>query len=410
MNTPHPAQISLHRPEVIEKLAMVPARRAALMAFVADAEAEAYLRECLSDLSFSNFKIMRGGIVRAINHLGEQRSPKILIVDVSDVEMPASRVHDLAEVCEPAVTVIAIGKRNDVGLYRDLMKAGISDYIVKPVTPALLAQALSPKPTAGEIPSISQKLGKMVAVVGARGGVGTTTLAVNLAWYLADRQCRRIALVDLDLQNGDCALALNLKPTAGLREALTNPLRIDSLFLERAMMTHSERLFVLSSEEPLRDEMEITAEAVDTLLSELRAQFHYVIADVPRITATPYRLALDIADHRIIVADHTLRSVRDAARLRTALGGSDAAHRNVLVINRSGEGGRREVTLEEMGNYTAIRPKIVIPFQPKLFAAEVGRAKVAAARRGKFAEAVAALAGEISGRMPERRRWWRWAT
>ncbi len=79
MNTPHPAQISLQRPEGVEKPAAVPARRAALMAFVADAEAEVYLRECLSDLSFSDFKIMRGGIVRAINHLGEQRSPNILL-------------------------------------------------------------------------------------------------------------------------------------------------------------------------------------------------------------------------------------------------------------------------------------------------------------------------------------------
>jgi pilus assembly protein CpaE len=409
MKTPHPASISLHHPEVIEKPPKVPASRAALMAFVVDAEAEAYLRECLSDLSFSDFQIMRGGIVRAINHLGQQRSPKILIVDLSDVDMPISRVRDLAEVCEPAVTVIAIGKRNDVGLYRDLMKAGISDYIVKPVTPALLAQALS-KPNAGEIPPISQKLGKMVAVVGARGGVGTTTLAVNLAWYLAHRQRRRIALVDLDLQNGDCALALDLRPTTGLREALTNPLRIDSLFLDRVMVPHSERLFVLSSEEPLRDEMEFTAEAVDTLLGELRAQFHYVIADIPRITATPYRLALDVADHRVIVADHTLRSVRDTARLRTALGGSASAHRNVLVINRSGETGRREVPLEEMRNYTTMRLKIVIPFQPKLFAAGAGKARVVAAQRGKFATAVAALAGEISGGMLERRRWWSWAT
>ncbi len=409
MKPPHPASISLHHPEVIEKSPKGPASRAELMAFVADAEAEAHLRECLLDLSFSDFQVIRGGIARAIIHLGERRSPNILIVDVSDVDMPISRVRDLAEVCEPAVTVIAIGKRNDVGLYRDLMKAGISDYIVKPMTRALLKQALS-KPNAGEIPPISQKLGKMIAVVGARGGVGTTTLAVNLAWYLAHRQSRRIALVDLDLQNGDCALALNLKPTAGLREALTNPLRIDRLFIERVMVPHSERLFVLSSEEPLRDEMEFTAEAVNTLLGELRAQFHYVIADIPRITAPAFQLALDVADHRIIIADHTLRSVRDTARLRTALGGNDAAHRNVLVINRSGEGGRREVPLEEMRNYISMRPKIVMPFQPKLFAAGAGNATVVAGRRGKFATAIEALAGEISGGMPERRRWWRWAT
>ncbi len=265
--------------------------------------------------------------------------------------MPASRVHDLAEVCEPAVTVIAIGKCNDVGLYRDLIKAGNQRLHCQASNPGTAGAGSVPRQlTGGETTSISHKRGKMVAVVGARGGVGTTTLAVNLAWYLADRRSRRIALVDLDLQNG---LRARPQPQADPRLAggANEPVSDQSLPLERAMVTHSERLFVLSSAEPLRDKIDISDEAIDVLLRELRAQFHYVIADVPRITATPYRLALDIADHRIIVSDHTLRSVRDTARLRTALGGSDAAHRNVLVINRSGEGGRREVTLEEMGNY-----------------------------------------------------------
>lgn len=396
--------------ESVEKTAKPPSSRPALVAFIGDARTEANLRECLSNQFSSDFEIIRGGIVKAISYLAVQRSPKILIVDVSDVDMPTSQVLQLAKVCEPVVTVIAIGKHNDVGLYRDLMQAGVSEYIVKPMTSTLLARALYPKPTTVGVSSINQKLGKMVTVVGARGGVGATTLAVNLAWYLAHRQSRRVALVDFDLQNGDCALALDLKPTPGLREALTNPFRVDSVFLERVMVTHGERLFVLSSEEPLRDKMGISDEAIDVVLRALREQFHYVIADIPRTAAAPYWLALDMADHRIIVADHTLRSVRDTVRLHTALGGSQAKHRNVLVINRSGEGGRLQVTLKEMEQYTSMSPKIVIPFQPKLFATQAGRARVVAAHQGQFAEKVATLAADITGRMPERRQWWRWNT
>src|SRR5271157_1812046 len=221
---------SLLSPALIEKTVTPTATRASLMAFVADRETAATLEGCLSQLSFRDVTIKSGGIAKAIRHLGAERSPEKIIVDISGVDMPASQVHNLAQVCEPGVTVIAIGDRNDVGLYRDLVQAGVSEYIVKPVTPQLLAKALSPKRFAGEAGLISRKRGKMVAVVGARGGVGTTTLAVNLACHLADRQNRRIALVDLDLQNGDCALTLNLKPTLGLREALSNPLRIDSVF------------------------------------------------------------------------------------------------------------------------------------------------------------------------------------
>ena len=393
---------SLHSPAPIEKAVRATADRVRLMAFVANGESEASLQACLSQLSFPDATIKTGGIARAIRHLGAERSPENIIVDISGTDMPASRVHDLAQLCEPGVTVIAIGDRNDIGLYRDLVQAGVSEYVVKPITPQLLAKALSPQPTPVEGIPVSRKLGKMVAFVGARGGVGTTMLAINLAWYLADRQKRRVLLLDLDLQTGDCALVLNVTPTPGLSDALANPLRIDSVFLERAMTTHSERLFVLSAEEPLRAEVNFPAEAVYTLIGVLRTQFHYIIVDVPRLPGAPYRRSLDMADIRVIVADQTLRSVRDAVRLQAALREGSAAHRNLLAVNRNGEGGRYAMTLDEMAKVD-LHPKVVIPFRPKLFTA------AGLARYSRLTEAVAVLATEISGHMPERTPWWRFA-
>jgi pilus assembly protein CpaE len=369
------------------------------MAFVRDAETEASLNSCLSHLSLPNAAIRRGGIIRAIQYLGVERSPETIVADISGIEMPASRVYDLVELCEPGVTVIVVGDRNDIGLYRDLVHAGAGEYIVKPLTAQLLANALSALPQRADGSPISRKLGRLVGVVGARGGVGTTTLAIHLASYLADRQNRRVILLDLDLHTGDCALTLNLKPTPGLREALANPQRIDSVFLERTVVAHGERLFVLSAEEPLRADAEFTADAVGTLVAVLRTQFHYIIADVPRIP-TASRQVLDIADVRVIVADQTLRSVRDTVRLRDALGEREGKRRNFLVINRSGEGGPGAMTLEEMGRVT-LHPDFVIPFRPRLFTAP------GVARRGAFTEAVSALAAEISGRTPERKPWWR---
>jgi len=397
----------LEAPAPIERtVTRLPVGRAPLQAFVADAETERVLRECLAQQAFAEATIARGGIARAIETLRVERSPNILIVDISGVELPVSQVHALAEVCEPGVRVIAIGNRNEIGLYRDLLQAGVSDYVVKPLTPQLVARALTAGIGTRETGAIHRKLGTTVALVGARGGVGTTTLAVNLAWHLAHRQSRRVTLVDLDLQNGDCALALDIKATSGLREALVNPARIDNTLLDRVMTPIGDRLFVLSSEESLRDVVRFTPEAVDTLVSALREQVHYVVLDVPRTPAPPYQRALDLADFRIIVADQTLRSMRDAVRLRSTLGDSDATHHNLLVVNRYGEGGRRAVTLQEMRHVLELDPKTVIPFQPALFAAATSSAQVAAARRGKFADAIAALALELSGRPQERRRWW----
>jgi len=398
----------LEIPAPIEKATdRLPAGRAPLLAFVSDAATEKVLRECLAQLSLVNGMIMRGGIAKAIETLGAERSPNILIVDISGLDLPISQVHALAEVCEPGVTVIAIGNRNEIGLYRDLLHAGVSDYIVKPLTPQLIARALNQRTAPGDANLIQKKLGTMTALIGARGGVGTTTLAVNLAWHLANRQSRRVALIDLDLQTGDCALAFNIKPTPGLREALVNPTRIDSTLLERVMTPVGQRLFVLSSEEPLRADLDIAADAVDTLVGALREQFHYVIVDVPRIPATPYWRALETADFRIIVGDQTLRSVRDIVRLRDALGEGDGKQRNGFVVNRFGEGGRHAVTLREMQHVLGLQPRTVIPFLPSVFAAATNGTRVAAARRSKFADAIATLVLELSGRPPERRRWWR---
>jgi len=400
----------LELPTPIERTAgnKLPVGRPQFMGFVADAETEKLLHECVTHLGLGQGTIIRGGIAKAVEHLGQHRSPNILIVDIGGVDLPISKVSELADVCEPGVAVVAIGNRNEIGLYRDLLRAGVTDYVVKPLNPQLLAKALaSGRAHTGEGSSIHKKLGTLVAFVGARGGVGTTTLAVNTAWYLANRQSRRVALVDLDLQNGDCALALDIKPTSGLREALANPLRIDNTLLERVLAPVGERLFVLSSEEPLSEDLHFTAVAVETLVSALREQFHYVILDVPRIPASPYRRALDMADFCIMVADQTLRSVRDTVRLCTALRESDGRRRNIIVVNRHGEGGRHAVTLHELQHVLEARPKSVIPFQPTLFTTVSGGAKIAAARRGKFTDAIAGLALELSGRPPERRRWWR---
>ena len=181
----------LQTPGPIEKAVRQPASRLRLMAFVLDAESEASLSSCLAQLPLPSPMIRRGGIAAAIRYLGAERSPESIIVDISGAEMPASQIHDVAELCEPGVIVIAIGDKNDVALYRDLVRAGVSEYIVKPVTAQLLAKALSGAPASDEGSPISRKLGKVVAVVGSRGGVGATTLAKPHRELLLDCRSKR---------------------------------------------------------------------------------------------------------------------------------------------------------------------------------------------------------------------------
>jgi pilus assembly protein CpaE len=394
----------------IEPVFRIAAGRLPVMAFV-DPETERLLHE--SSLLFGRHQVIRGGITKAIEYLSEQRSPHLLLVDISGVDLPLSQIQILADVCEPGTNVIAIGDHNDVALFRDLQEAGVSNYLVKPLTRELLTKAFGPKPNSGEMGRAASalKLGKLVAFIGARGGVGTTTMAANLAWHLANRQSRRVALVDLDLQHGDCNLLFNTYTTPGLRDALANPLRLDPLLLERIMTQHGERLFVLGGEEPIQDNIQFTPAAVDTLFSVLRSQFHYVIVDVPRIPLPAYRRALEIADRRVVVVDQTMRAMRDGVRLRRMFGDVAGAeqveHRNIIIVNRVGETGNHGLSLKEVNNVLQIKPTSTVPFLPSLVTPAAHHATIAAKKRGKFANGIGALALEISGRT-RRRKWWSW--
>jgi len=192
-----------------------------------------------------------------------------------------------------------------------------------------------------------------------------------------------------------------------LRDALENPLRVDNLFIERSMTRYGERLFVLGSQEPLEDDLDFPASAVDPLIEVLREQFHYVVVDVPRRPSAIARRVLEIADTRAIVVDQTLQAVRDAARLGRLDGLDGGEHRDVIVVNRKGEAGRRAVRVDEVAGALEQRLGCIVPFQPALFATAAAQGIVPVEQKGRFADAIGALATEISGQRTQRISRWR---
>src|SRR6185437_10684528 len=169
---------------------------------------------------------------------------------------------------------------NDLNLYRDLIELGLADYLTKPITVEMLERALrrSKRGAGGE----DTKPAQIVALMGARGGVGTTTIAAGLAWCLAHQHRRQVALADLDLHFGNLALSLDLVPGPGLREALEYPARMDARLLGSAMLHESPQLSVLAAEEPLVDLPEVTPGAADALVNVLLSDHDIVIFDLPR--------------------------------------------------------------------------------------------------------------------------------
>ncbi len=228
----------------------VPKDAAPVRVFVCDHDSAGVIRQSLSDLGVAGANITVGNVSRETRVLSTEKSPRLLIVDVSGFEDPGVSLLELADVCEPHIQVVAIGNRNDIILYRDLKNVGVAEYILKPLVRDVVTETINAilKPNAAQERS---RQGKLVFVMGVRGGCGASTLATLTAWNLAEIRRRRTLLLDLDLQDGDVALQLDVSPNHALCEALEHPERVDKLFLDRAVKHVTERLDILASLESL---------------------------------------------------------------------------------------------------------------------------------------------------------------
>jgi len=367
------------------------------LAFCNDSESYSAVDRVIGEMMLPHASIRKGAVKDAVRYLSDHPSPKLLIIDITGSDLPLSDIDNLANVCEPGVTVIALGERNDCGLFRDLLHHGVADYLVKPLSPSLLQRAIANVADHADTARSNSKLGKLVAVMGARGGAGATTLATNIAWIVAQQRRRRVALVDLDLQFGTVALSLDIEPSHGLREALENPDRIDSLFMERAMTQHSDRLFVMSAEENPDETLLLDFSAVELLINELRSKFHYVVIDVPRNTAPSTHQVLESATDLVMVSDFSLAGMRDTMRTINMLPNLNASCNIIAVANRAGEHKQGEMPRSEFEKGIGRKVDFVLPFDAKTVATSTNFGQPVAAGKGMVAKGIAEIADRLCG-------------
>ncbi len=254
-------------------------------AFMCDFDSEDVARATALSFGWPLERINSGGVRYAVQSLAIAPSPGVLLVDLSESADPLDDINGLAEVCEPGTMVIACGHINDVRFYRELIASGLHDYLLKPFTQEqlrdaiLAAQAVLTGARAAEAATASPHLA--AAVIGVRGGVGASTIAVSLGAMLAERG-RSTALLDLDVHFGTSALALDLEPGRGLTDAIENPGRIDGLFIERALVRVNEKLGVLSAEAPISQPLTGDGAAFFQLQDELKGACECTVIDLPR--------------------------------------------------------------------------------------------------------------------------------
>ncbi len=344
--------------------------------------------------------IFEGNASEALEYLRDSTIPDIIIIDLADNPQPPEGLAQLRETIGTAPWVIALGEANDIGLYRRLINMGISDYLVKPVTDELLHDAIRRADNdRSAFGGDDEGKRRRIAVLGVRGGVGASTVATSLAWIFAEQQRRRTALVDFDLEFGTIALSLDIEPTAGLREALEKPERIDSLFIASATARISDRLSVLAAEETLESDRIFSPQSVDLLLDVLNQENEIVIADVPRSAVTMRRRLMETASHVILVTDLGLPALRDCLRLLAALQEPAGQAEISIIANRTGsknDGMSRAEFEKALG-----RPlDMTLAEDPKASrkASDTGKPIPACAKSSKFAQALSEYASRIAAR------------
>lgn len=372
--------------------------RAPFMAFVSDEVTQAILLRLSQDMNWPESSIQEGSIELASGMLKDIATPKQLIVDLSDESDPLAAITKLADVCDGGTQLIALGQKNDVDLYRGLMALGVQDYLLKPVSPEALTQALQRIANSVAAPTEdSLSNGELVCVVGARGGVGASTIAINTAWILAHEISKKTALVDLDLYFGSHSLALDLEPGRGFREALEHPDRIDGLFIERAMVRQSDFLSVLSAEEDLDRQINFNGETIESLFDPLRSSFDFIVVEIPRISISDYQHLLSNSRLNIIVTDPSLAGLRDSVRLAALVndvGGDDGVE---IVVNKAGLVPKAELSAADFARESGLPIKATIPFVPKLAGDSMaaGKPMIALKRRSKIASILRTICQDL---------------
>lgn len=379
---------------------IAPVPRISIQAFCENAETATTMQAAGEDrrMGKAHLKIQMGGIAAAAEAYRNAPTPNVVIIESeSRHEELLAGLDQLAEVCDAGTRVVVIGSANDIVLYRELVRRGISDYLIAPVGTLDVVRAVSSLFGAPD----AKPVGRTIAVVGAKGGVGASTVAHNIAWSIA-RDMRLDAVVaDLDLAFGTAGLDYNQDPPQGIADAVLSPERIDTAFVDRLLSKCTDHLSLLAAPATLERVYDFGSDAFDAIFDVLRTSVPFIVLDVPHVWSGWAKRTLIGADSILIVAAPDLANLRNAKNMFDLLRGARPNdHRPHYCLNAMGVPKRPEIKPDEFAKALESAPDAVIPFEPQMFgtAANNGQMIAEVAANHRAAETFRQLAQVLTGR------------
>jgi len=345
---------------------IAPAPRVSVQAFCETAETAAAVQSAATDrrLAKVHLTAKMGGMAAAIETYGSQPTPNVIILESKVGNDVLALLDDLASVCDPGTRVVVIGSEEDEAPYRELVRRGVNDYVVGPVDTLDVVRSICSLFSASE----AAVTGRVIAIVGAKGGVGASTVAHNVAWMIARDLSLDSVVIDLDLAFGTASLDYNQDPVQGIANAVFQPDRPDTALVERLLAKCTDRLSLLAAPATLDRVYDFGAEAFDAILDTLRMTTPCIVLDVPHQWSGWTRRALVGADEILIVAEPDLPNLRNAKNMLSVLKSSRPNDRPPLYcLNQVGMHKRPEIEAGEFAKAIESRPIAAIPFDSRLF-------------------------------------------
>jgi len=380
---------------------IAPAPRVSVQAFCETVETAAAIQGASEDrrMAKAHMRIQMGGLTAAIEAYQSSPTPNVIILESDERgEEILDGLDQLANYCDAGTRVVVVGRMNDVILYRELVRRGVSDYLISPVDTLQVVRAVCGLFSAPD----AKPVGRIVAVVGAKGGVGASTVAHNIAFSLARDQKLDAVVTDLDLAFGTAGLDFNQDPPQGIAEAVFSPDRIDTAFVDRLLAKCTDHLSLLAAPATLDRVYDFGADAFDSIFDSLRATVPCVVLDVPHQWTGWSKQTLIGADEILIVAAPDLANLRNAKNIYDLLKAARPNdHLPRYCLNQVGVPKRPEIKAADFAKALEDDPVATIPFEPQLFGAAANNgqmiAEISAGHR--TAETFRQLAQLLTGRV-----------
>jgi pilus assembly protein CpaE len=378
---------------------IAPAPRVSVQAFCETVETAAAVQSAGEDrrLGKAHLKIQMGGMAAAIEAYRSAPTPNVIVLEADSRTDVLAGLDHLATVCDPGTRVVVIGRINDVTLYRELVRRGVSDYIIAPVTTIDVVRSICNLFSAPEAKSV----GRIIAVVGAKGGVGSSTVAHNVAWAIARDLAMDSVVADLDLAFGTAGLDYNQDPPQGIADAVFSPDRVDTAFVDRLLSKCTDHLSLLAAPATLDKVYDFGTDAFDAIFDTLRTTMPCIVLDIPHQWSGWTKRALVSADDILIVAAPDLANLRNTKNIFDLLKASRPNDRPPLFcLNQVGVPKRPEISATEFAKAIESQPIASIPFDPQMFgsAANNGQMIAEVSANHRTTEMFLQIAQRLTGR------------